>query len=290
MDISLYTDGEQATAAVLNRPLNEIKSAIDPLETSVSRLEKGGINSTDREYGKSRIKEYSFNAYTYSWDHDGDPNSANRYSPRPIRICKMKPSYGRCEIELTLAADSNYSNKFVTARLSISAYAYVSNGIAGRKVAGGYNMTIWIDSLGYLWVWTPGLWDSRCTIKMWRDIHIVDWEFAHHDEIIYKKTGGGTSWYMKDASGEEVEMNTPENYELGFPRGLLCDSTKNWGMIVVDEDTGDEVISYSMRDTITMDEEIYLRFYQSVLDNEDGSQTDHETIRIGYIDKIEEED
>jgi len=32
MDISLYTDGEQATAAVLNRPLNQIKGAVDAIE------------------------------------------------------------------------------------------------------------------------------------------------------------------------------------------------------------------------------------------------------------------
>ena len=34
MDISLYTDGEQATAAVLNRPLQQIKGAVDTIENS----------------------------------------------------------------------------------------------------------------------------------------------------------------------------------------------------------------------------------------------------------------
>jgi len=34
MDINLYTDGEQATAAVLNRPLNQIKGAVDTIENA----------------------------------------------------------------------------------------------------------------------------------------------------------------------------------------------------------------------------------------------------------------
>ena len=37
MDISLYTDGEQATAAVLNRPLQQIKGAVDTIEARTTQ-------------------------------------------------------------------------------------------------------------------------------------------------------------------------------------------------------------------------------------------------------------
>jgi len=286
MDISLYTDGEQATAAVLNRPLNQIKGAVDSLETVSEYVETLNNNSLMIEEGKARIKEYNFYTSTYSWNHDDNTETSNVYGKRPLRICKMKPSYGRCEIELTMASDSNYASQVSVYRFSLSAYNNTSNSIYGRRIMGTADLTMFIDSLGYLWVWAIGIWDSRCSIKLWRDIHIVDWEFSHKDEIIYHKTGGDTKWYMKDQNGTEIEMVGKDEYELGFPRGILCDSTRRWGMVFLDEEDNIIKPAYEMRGKVTSTEDIYLRFYQSALDNEDGTKSDY-TYYMDYMDKGE---
>jgi len=77
MNITYYQDGERANAAILNRPLTEIKAAVDSLETRMTAEEnedhyvQNGVTVFQQENG---WKEYTISTYPSPGSYPSCPN------------------------------------------------------------------------------------------------------------------------------------------------------------------------------------------------------------------------